>query len=207
MSDDSDEDFLALADLCERAVEPEPNHPVSSVYTTHGTTNNIISRGISAVSLYTEAELSKLLHIYYGFSEFRYGQYDVVSESLKNRDVAIFWSTGSGKSLCYILPALASKRITIVISPLISLMMDQCRNLNNTAGHMYKSDIACFLGSGQLDSRIETNAFQGAFLVVYLTAEKFCSCFPQLTMLHQTRCNKPLHHVCPLSRIYIYIYA
>jgi ATP-dependent DNA helicase RecQ len=65
-----------------------------------------------------------LLH-HFGFSDFRGGQHDAVAAALSGRDVLVLMPTGGGKSLCYQVPALTIPGLTIVVSPLISLMKDQ----------------------------------------------------------------------------------
>jgi len=62
----------------------------------------------------------------FGLSSFREGQRDVVEAILRGEDALVVRPTGSGKSLCYQLPALLARGVTVVVSPLISLMKDQC---------------------------------------------------------------------------------
>jgi ATP-dependent DNA helicase RecQ len=72
---------------------------------------------------------SGLLHSVFGFSEFRPGQEEIVRAVLTGENVLAVMPTGSGKSLCYQLPAIARPGLTLVVSPLIALMRDQVRAL------------------------------------------------------------------------------
>lgn len=74
-------------------------------------------------------EARRLLKEIYGYDDFRDGQKVIVSSVLQRRDTLGVMSTGGGKSICYQIPALLFKGITIVISPLISLMKDQVDTL------------------------------------------------------------------------------
>ena len=110
----NDADWLALTDESEEATsDPSSSYPAAAIDT---------------------FGLKDKLRQYYGYSDFRGDQEQVILEALYGRDVSIFWSTGSGKSLCYLLPSLVTGKVTIVISPLISLMQDQTRTFNNTVG-------------------------------------------------------------------------
>src|SRR6516165_1892566 len=68
---------------------------------------------------------------YFGFHKFRPGQAEAVDSALKGRDTLVVMPTGSGKSLCFQLTAMTFKGITVVVSPLISLMKDQVDHLND----------------------------------------------------------------------------
>ena len=72
---------------------------------------------------------SSLLHSVFGFNGFRPGQEEIVQAVLAGEDVLAVMPTGSGKSLCYQLPAIARPGLTLVVSPLIALMRDQVRAL------------------------------------------------------------------------------
>ena len=76
-------------------------------------------------------KIFEILNKYYGYNSFRKGQYEIISNILRGRDSFCVLPTGAGKSICYQIPALMFNGITIVISPLISLMKDQVDNLNS----------------------------------------------------------------------------
>lgn len=117
------------------------------------------------------ATLEKSLEHWFGHSQFRDGQEDVIQAVLSKRDCAVFWATGRGKSLCYQLPALHTGRVVFVISPLISLMQDQVRRLNFMAGRGGRK-VATFLGSSQTDRGEEALALKGEYRLVYVSPEK-----------------------------------
>ena len=71
-----------------------------------------------------------ILDKYYGYNSFREGQYEIINNILKGRDSFCIMPTGGGKSICYQIPSIIFKGLTVVISPLISLMKAQVDNLN-----------------------------------------------------------------------------
>ena len=77
----------------------------------------------------------EVLQQYFGYESFREGQESLVDGILSGRDVFAVMPTGAGKSICYQVPALMFSGITLVISPLISLMKDQVQALNQAGVH------------------------------------------------------------------------
>src|SRR5262245_13897627 len=75
------------------------------------------------------ASAHTLLHSVFGFAAFRPGQEEIVRAVLDGESVLAVMPTGSGKSLCYQLPAIVRQGLTLVVSPLIALMRDQVRAL------------------------------------------------------------------------------
>ena len=70
------------------------------------------------------------LKTYFGYDSFRTQQQDIVETVLNKKDCLVIMPTGGGKSICFQLPALSFKGVTLVISPLIALMKDQIDGLN-----------------------------------------------------------------------------
>lgn len=76
-------------------------------------------------------KVMEILKKYFGYTFFREGQVEIISNILRGRDSMCIMPTGSGKSICYQVPALIFNGITLVISPLISLMKDQVDSIND----------------------------------------------------------------------------
>ena len=114
-------------------------------------------------------EAEKILKQYYGYDHFREGQIPMIKAVLGGRDVLGIMPTGAGKSVCYQVPALMMEGITIVISPLISLMKDQVGTLNQMGVH------AAFLNSsltaGQYYKALQL-AKQGRYKIIYVAPER-----------------------------------
>ncbi|XP_050536750.1 bifunctional 3'-5' exonuclease/ATP-dependent helicase WRN-like isoform X2 [Daktulosphaira vitifoliae] len=108
-----------------------------------------------------------VLRKYFGHSTFRSMQWDIIYSVLEEkRDSCVVMSTGYGKSLCYQYPAVYSNGLTIVVSPLISLMKDQVLSLEMA------NIKACLLGSAQSSKTTALNdLFSGIVRVLYVTPE------------------------------------
>lgn len=89
-----------------------------------------------------------ILKHYFGYDSFRPGQEKLVDAILAGQDVLGIMPTGAGKSLCYQVPALLMSGITLVVSPLISLMKDQVGALNQAGVH------AAYINSSLTDNQI-----------------------------------------------------
>jgi len=76
-----------------------------------------------------ESDARTILKSVFGYEDFRPGQWEVIAAALEGRDVFAVMPTGSGKSMCYQLPALVAGGLTLVVSPLIALMRDQVGQL------------------------------------------------------------------------------
>jgi ATP-dependent DNA helicase RecQ len=112
------------------------------------------------------------LEHYFGFTEFREPQAEVIAQIMAGEDVFVLMPTGGGKSLCYQLPALLLEGITVVVSPLIALMKDQVDSL--LARNIPATFINSTLSLAEQKQRI--NALKaGEFRLVYIAPERFRS--------------------------------
>ena len=108
----------------------------------------------------------------FGYDSFRPGQESVINAVLEGRDILAVMPTGAGKSLCYQVPAMLLSGITLVISPLISLMQDQVNTLNEAGVD------AAFINSSLSEKVInETfkNAVNGYYKILYVAPERLMS--------------------------------
>src|SRR4051794_36479255 len=83
----------------------------------------------ATLAMTSPADLQRRLREHFGFRRFRPGQERAVQAAMEGRDTIVIMPTGSGKSVCFQLPALALEGTTVVVSPLIALMKDQADSL------------------------------------------------------------------------------
>ena len=114
-------------------------------------------------------DIYEALSTYFGYEEFKTGQEKLIKGSLQGRDVLGIMPTGGGKSLCYQLPAILLEGITIVISPLISLMKDQVDSLNEMG--IPGTYINSTLDDEEFRKRLEAIR-GGKYKIVYVAPER-----------------------------------
>ena len=108
----------------------------------------------------------------FGYDSFRPGQEAVINAILNGRDILAVMPTGAGKSLCYQVPAMLLSGITLVISPLISLMQDQVKALNEAGVD------AAFINSSLSEKELNDtfkNAYKGHYKIIYVAPERLMS--------------------------------
>ncbi|REG87085.1 DNA helicase RecQ [Algoriphagus antarcticus] len=113
-----------------------------------------------------------LLKDVFGYDEFRPLQQEIIDRTLAGKDSFVLMPTGGGKSMCFQIPALCFNGITIVVSPLISLMKDQVQALqaNGIQADFFNSSI-----SPQAENDVITRAKNGQIKLLYLSPEKLIS--------------------------------
>ena len=110
-----------------------------------------------------------ILKKYFGYDTFRNAQEALIDHILEGKDTVGIMPTGAGKSLCYQIPALLMEGITLVVSPLISLMKDQVGSLNQAGVH-----------AAYLNSSLTMNQYykalglakQGRYPIIYVAPER-----------------------------------
>src|SRR5438105_11230610 len=118
----------------------------------------------------TIKDARRILKSAFGYDEFRPGQEMAVSTVLSGRDTVVVLPTGGGKSLCFQVPALMLPGLTVVVSPLISLMKDQVDAL------MARDLPATFINSTLTPSQVSdrmTRAVRGEIKLLYVAPERF----------------------------------
>jgi ATP-dependent DNA helicase RecQ len=116
--------------------------------------------------------LEKALKYHFGYDQFRPNQRQIIEAALNNQDLLVIMPTGGGKSLCFQLPALIKKGVTVVVSPLIALMQDQVTALaDNGIGATFLNST---LNAKQVRER-ESLILQGKIKLLYVAPERLLS--------------------------------
>lgn len=114
-------------------------------------------------------DASQVLKQYFGYDSFRKGQSDIIEAILQGQDALAIMPTGAGKSVCYQVPAMLLSGITIVISPLISLMQDQVKSLNEAG--INAAYINSTLSEQQMYKALDYAA-HGKYKIIYVAPER-----------------------------------
>ena len=114
-------------------------------------------------------DASQVLKQYFGYDSFRKGQSDIIEAILQGQDALAIMPTGAGKSVCYQVPAMLLSGITIVISPLISLMQDQVKSLDEAG--INAAYINSTLSEQQMYKALDYAA-QGKYKIIYVAPER-----------------------------------
>ncbi|TXC92129.1 DNA helicase RecQ [Metabacillus litoralis] len=109
------------------------------------------------------------LQQYFGYTSFRKGQEEIIDSILTGNDTLAIMPTGGGKSICYQIPALLFEGVTIVISPLISLMKDQVDALSSVG--ISSTYINSSLTNNEVRERMK-NVEDGIFKILYIAPER-----------------------------------
>src|SRR5947209_7257698 len=119
-------------------------------------------------------DLGSALREHFGFPAFRAGQREACEAALAGRDVLVVMPTGSGKSLCYQLPALLRDDLTIVVSPLVALMQDQVDGLR-ARGLGDRVALVNAQQDGSANADAVARAAAGSLKLLYVAPERFSS--------------------------------
>lgn len=116
---DEDEDGLVIENL----EQDQRNRRATSEF-------QLVEEAVRAVKDEASDEnLGRLLRLVYGYDSFRDGQLEAIKMVLDKKSAMLVLPTGAGKSLCYQIPAMILPGLTLVVSPLVALMIDQLRHL------------------------------------------------------------------------------
>ena len=125
-----------------------------------------------AIDISIEAKAKAVLNRFYGYSQFRPGQLDIITSVMQSRDTVVLMPTGGGKSLCYQIPAILSEGCAVVVSPLIALMKDQVTALiaNGVPAATVNSNM-----SENENRNIMEQMYAGRLKLLYISPERLLS--------------------------------
>ena len=138
----------------------------------------------------TTSSLQQTLANVFGYTQFRAGQEAVIQQLLEGRDTLVLMPTGGGKSLCYQLPAIHQPGLTVVISPLLSLMQDQVEALQamGVAAEALHSGL-----SSEQALNVLRRLQNGEVSLLYVSPERACP-LVAFYIVHVLECK---FHRCP----------
>ena len=114
--------------------------------------------------------MDEILNKHFGYSKLKDKQEEIITSILDGNDTIGVLSTGYGKSVCYQLPYLVTKKNVIIISPLISLMEDQYNKLKNLNISVY-----CLNSSNKKKNEDKNSILEGKHGIIYMSPEYFYS--------------------------------
>ena len=125
-----------------------------------------------AIDISLEAKAKAVLNRFYGYSQFRPGQLEIITSVMHSRDTVVLMPTGGGKSLCYQIPAILSEGCAVVVSPLIALMKDQVTALiaNGVPAATVNSNM-----SENENRNIMEQMYAGRLKLLYISPERLLS--------------------------------
>lgn len=175
---DSDEEGTSVSSQpsqgAEEEEEDEEEEEESDESSIAGRRQRLVPLGEAKAAAIAEGcPLLRVLRTQFGFSSFRSGQQWAVERSLAGLSSLLVMPTGAGKSLCYMLPSAMLPGLTIVVSPLLSLMQDQLKKLPVELPGLCLSSA---VGSSQQQvAEIAAAVTKGLIKVLYVSPEKLCS--------------------------------
>ncbi|XP_065873230.1 ATP-dependent DNA helicase Q-like 5 [Euphorbia lathyris] len=132
--------------------------------------SELIEAAVSAAQNEASDEnLARLLSLMYGYDSFRDGQLEAIKMVLDGKSTMLVLPTGAGKSLCYQIPAMLLPGITLVVSPLVALMIDQLKQLP----HSIHGGLLCSSQTPQEAAETLSLVQEGAIKVLFVSPERF----------------------------------
>ncbi|KAJ1401986.1 P-loop containing nucleoside triphosphate hydrolase [Sesbania bispinosa] len=130
----------------------------------------VMEEAVSAARVeHSDESLVKLLKLIYGYDSFRDGQLEAIKMVLAGKSTMLILPTGAGKSLCYQLPAVILPGVTLVVSPLVALMIDQLRQLPP----VIRGALLCSTQTPEEASETLNQLRQGTLKVLFVSPERF----------------------------------